>query len=100
MLNNLLGNAVYALKPGGRLTVSGKLKEVEGALTHSKCTGHHCEDSKSPQVSSLGGSHLLILEVEDDGVGIPEENFGKIFDPFFTTKSFDKGSGAGIVCGA
>lgn len=35
----------------------------------------------------------LVLEVEDSGPGIPEENMQKIFEPLFTTKSVGTGLG-------
>ncbi|HVJ47339.1 MAG TPA: HAMP domain-containing sensor histidine kinase, partial [Luteolibacter sp.] len=37
-----------------------------------------------------------ILEVRDNGVGIPPENLAKIFDPFFTSKDVGKGMGLGL----
>jgi C4-dicarboxylate-specific signal transduction histidine kinase len=67
VLINLLSNAVHALNQNGEIILS----------THAK------DDD-------------IILEVKDNGVGIPKENLSKVFDPFFTTKSFDEGTGLGL----
>ena len=52
---------------------------------------------------TVGAKHALPLEegtyikicVEDQGIGIPQEDLDKTFDPFFTTKQ--EGSGLGLT---
>jgi two-component system NtrC family sensor kinase len=39
----------------------------------------------------------VVLEVTDDGEGIPREAVDRIFDPFFTTKDDGKGVGLGLA---
>lgn len=60
------------------------------------------------QVTPRGGKIVIkirenndkvLVEIIDEGGGIPEEIIGKIFDPFFTTKDFSGGTGLGLsVC--
>ena len=46
------------------------------------------------QLKAFAGAHRLMIQVEDDGPGIPLEEQERIFIPFFTTKK--QGSGIGL----
>ncbi len=66
VLDNLVSNAVEVMPQGGELIVRGRR-----------------------------AGELIVIEVEDTGVGIPEAAIPKIFDSFYTTKA--KGLGIGLA---
>jgi len=40
---------------------------------------------------------IAVIEIEDDGEGIPEKNLERIFDPGFTTRGVGVGTGLGLA---
>ena len=47
-------------------------------------------------IRTRGQGEHVVVEIEDDGCGIPEDNLNRIFEPFFTTKQQGQGTGLGL----
>ena len=82
VLLNLCVNARDAMPQGGTLSLSARNAELDGSYA-----GMH--------IGAKPGPHVVI-EVEDNGSGMPPEVVERIFEPFFTTKEFGKGTGLGL----
>jgi len=54
------------------------------------------DEARSLGYPTAQGEHAMI-EVSDDGPGIPPEVKEKIFEPFFTTKAVGEGTGLGLA---
>lgn len=83
---NIILNAVEAMPDGGKLVIRSfdkKLEEIRDGI------GRRSQDSFRL------GEKALIVEIEDTGIGISEENLKRIFEPFFTTKG-QGGTGLGL----
>jgi signal transduction histidine kinase len=54
-------------------------------------------EDKKINIKIIQVGTYLHISIQDNGMGIPEENLEKIFEPFFTTKPLDKGTGIGLT---
>ncbi len=85
---NLLLNAIQAIPEKGKITIRDYVIKLEKI---KKGIGGRFDD-----VFSIG-ERVVVVEIEDTGIGISEENIKRIFDPFFTTKDPGKGTGLGLA---
>ncbi len=67
ILLNTMINAIQAMEKGGRLTVNGV---KQGAV--------------------------IIIQIQDNGIGIPNDKIKKVFDLFYSTKKAGEGTGLGM----
>ncbi len=81
---NLFLNAVQAMPQGGVLSVRTRACQWTKAYTEP-----------GPAHARVG-DRVVVAEVQDTGVGIPQQNLDKVFKPFFTTKPAGAGTGLGL----
>jgi two-component system, NtrC family, sensor kinase len=67
---NIIDNAIDAVGKGGQIELK---------------TSYNAENNRN-----------IVVEIIDNGQGIPKELLDRIFDPFFTTKSVQDGTGLGL----
>lgn len=61
---------------------------------HALDTATH--NDKRLVVSTMKKGDKVVVEFEDNGIGIRKEDRDKIFDPFYTTKGMNEGMGLGL----
>jgi signal transduction histidine kinase len=79
-LTNLVVNAIQASDRGRGVSIAVSLRD---------------EAPEGPRGPRPGGP-WAVIEVRDQGSGIPREHLPEVFDPFFTTKAVGEGTGLGL----
>jgi len=82
--------------PENDISVNCDARKVEGVLSNMLNNAVHALDGQGEiNVTVSTDSDFVIIQVQDSGSGIPQENLEKIFEPMFTTKK--TGTGLGLV---
>lgn len=76
---------------------SDQLKQVFLNIITNACEAMEISEIKILTVTISNENGNILIEVNDTGCGIPQENIGRIFTPFFTTKKMGKGTGLGLA---
>ncbi len=82
VLLNLCVNARDAMPEGGKLRLKAENCRLDTAAAQA--------------IEGAKPGAWVMLQVEDNGTGIPPEVAARIWEPFFTTKEADKGTGLGL----
>jgi signal transduction histidine kinase len=77
-ITNLMRNALQALED----VRGGGLELLNGKLTMT--------------VRTRNDGESILIDIEDNGIGVPEENQQRLFEGHFTTKPSDQGTGLGL----
>jgi signal transduction histidine kinase len=94
---NLAKNAFDAIKGHGNLlTVKSRMVTCDSIRNDAIIGDHYCLSKNKWEKILNQTEKFALIEFEDDGSGIPEENLGNLFQAFFTTKGREKGTGLGM----
>lgn len=97
---NVLSNAIDALEEYNANRSLEDSKTSPSQITIRTSLSNNLEESK--EVDKGLNNNLpsdipsVVIQISDNGSGIPKEVQDQIFDPFFTTKPIGKGTGLGL----
>lgn len=112
-INNVVMNTLEVFKTQGaskNISISSSLEDnlpdikcdaaiLEQILTNLWLNAFDALNKQDGQINistQLSPKKQVVLCIEDNGIGIPEEVIPHIFDPFYTTKEVGKGTGLGL----
>ena len=96
---------LFSIEPGAEVIFSDYQRVLQcvlnlgvngmDAMTKGGQIWFRCKLSKASEYGEDSERMIPVIEVQDTGIGIPEESMRHIFDPFFSTKG-SKGTGLGL----
>ncbi|MEM9349849.1 MAG: ATP-binding protein [Pseudomonadota bacterium] len=82
VLMNLVVNSRDAMPDGGKITIFTEAQTLTEPMERDRAI--------------VPAGDYVLVNVQDEGVGIPAEKQTQIFEPFFTTKAVGEGTGLGL----
>lgn len=73
------------------------LQQVFANLVNNAMDASAGKPQAKVMIRAWAEGEQVLVSVEDNGCGIPQENLSRIFTPFFTTKPVGKGTGLGLA---
>lgn len=92
-------NVEYGEKLSRVKIIRQRLEQVIINLVQNSCQALE-SPMKGISIKTYQEQNNVVIEVQDEGVGIPEDNLAHIIDPFFTTKRDSGGTGLGLSISA
>lgn len=104
LLNSSIPGKIRIVREFGELPMveclAGKINQVFMNIINNAvhALSDHMDEVNDPKIEirtkSLG--ETVVVEIDDNGPGMPEHVRQRIFEPFFTTKSVGRGTGLGL----
>ena len=104
LLNSSIPGKIRILREFGELPMvecyAGKINQVFMNIINNAvhALADHLDQIPDPKITIRTHSHPdhVVIEIEDNGPGMPAHIKQRIFEPFFTTKPVGKGTGLGL----
>lgn len=80
---NLVLNARDAMPEGGEITIA--------------VSPYQLGEYADPPIPGMSPREWVLMEVIDQGIGIPDSEMERIFEPFYSTKESNQGTGLGLA---